>query len=168
MKKLRFGILLLISTFLLISSKFYPALGMGEDHTNQGSLNGAMYTFHAGNQVGELLPESTCHICHPGPQSESLREVLAAMDIGCTVCHAGMTSMESPQHIRGVGLLTCISCHNQDSTKADITSLGKLNIDATGELQPTQIHVQDDNYVTCENCHPTHLQEAFWHFASAE
>lgn len=168
MKKLRFGILLLISTFLLISAKFYPAFGMGDQHTGQGSLNGAMYTFHSGKQVGELLPEGTCLVCHPGPQSAGTRHTLASIGVDCDDCHIGITAMENPEHIRGLVMLSCMSCHAQGGDQTSLSNIERSTLETQAVEQLAKGHAQNVTYLTCETCHTTHLQESFWHFGSEE
>jgi hypothetical protein len=109
--KVRFGILIIFASLLLLSSWYYPAFGMVEDQNELVSLSGAAYTFHSINPSGTLLPIATCQVCHPGPQSQDLREALASMGVSCTDCHGGMSSLDLPQPIRGIKLLTCASCH---------------------------------------------------------
>jgi hypothetical protein len=114
LNRLRFSILILLALVLLILAKYYPAMGMEDDHTAQDPPSGAIYTFHSINHTGDLLPLGTCQVCHTGPLSQNTRQALSSMGVNCTDCHAGMSALEIPQHLRGIMLVTCSSCHGHE------------------------------------------------------
>ncbi len=136
MNRLRFGILLLCSSLLLVSAKYYPAFGMVEGYAANGVQNGARHTFHTRGQVGEQLSEGSCKACHLGYRSEKVRAMLVSMNIGCSDCHAEMTAMENAQGIQGVEYLTCKSCHDMEMTTT----------------------------TACLTCHTAKMEQIFWHF----
>jgi len=88
-----------------------PAMGVMENHTSQTTLSGAMHTFHADKLVGSQLPQNTCQACHPGPQTQCLRDAMAAAGVTCTDCHGGMSDVGDPSRTPWVNLPTCTSCH---------------------------------------------------------
>lgn len=119
MKELRIGFLVLLSTALLFSTKIYPALGMSDSHSRQGLQDGAMYSFHSSQQIGDPIPEDACLVCHPVQQPESLQLALASMGIGCSDCHPGMTAMDKSKQIQGLEMLSCESCHTGEMLSLD-------------------------------------------------
>jgi hypothetical protein len=163
-KRMRFGIVILFSVILLISSIYYPAFGMEADHPNQAVLSGAMYTFHTVNKSGDLLPEGTCLLCHPGPGSQSLSESLALMGVGCTDCHDGMSALDTPQHMTGIRMLTCTSCHGQDVKMAIlIDSAGSQGENFSSSTDLTQSINENE---TSASADPSHVIKELTSFRS--
>ncbi len=56
------------------------------------SLSRAMHSTHAGRVPDSL---SGCYSCHPGPQTQCLRDVMSQKGMDCISCHGGMQSVAS-------------------------------------------------------------------------
>jgi hypothetical protein len=104
-----------------------PAMGVMENHNSQTTLSGAMHTFHADKLVGSQLPQNTCQACHPGPQTQCLRDAMATAGIVCTDCHGGMSDLGDPSRTPWVNMPTCTSCHTQALTKSNTRHIDNPN-----------------------------------------
>jgi hypothetical protein len=108
-----------------------PAMGVMENHNATTSLSGAMHTYHADKLVGSQLPENICQACHPGPQTQCLRDVMSSAGITCTNCHGSMNDLGDPNRTPWVNLPTCESCHTQSLTKAQGMTIDNPNQNLT-------------------------------------
>jgi hypothetical protein len=87
------------------------AMGVMQNNGSQLTLSGAMHTFHADKMTGSQLPQNTCQACHPGPQTQCLRDVMSQQGITCTDCHGTMQDLGDPARTPWVNMPTCESCH---------------------------------------------------------
>ena len=132
-----------------------PAMGVMTNNNSQTTLSGAMHTFHADKLVGTQLPENSCQACHPGPQSQCLRDIMASIGITCTDCHGGMTEVGDPSRTPWVDLPTCSSCHTEALTKSTTTHIDnpnqKLTASADALYRNSKAHGGGGIY--CAACH---------------
>jgi len=104
-----------------------PAMGVTQNKDSQTTLSGAMHTFHADKLTASQVPPNACQACHPGPQTQCLRDVMASQGITCTDCHGGMSEVGDPARTPWVNLPTCSSCHTQALTKSTSTHIENPN-----------------------------------------
>jgi hypothetical protein len=154
-----------------------PALG-AVGHPGVDSLSAAMHKKHADEaSEGELDPEN-CYACHPGPQTQCLRDVMSQDTENpqwCTDCHGSLASLgndnrtpwadeprcadcHAPQYAEnpgklfrqsvGHGGLYCEACHN--STHAILPSR-----EARDNLQSQNLQGYADTIQECTVCHLT-------------
>lgn len=77
------------------------------------SLSRAMHHSHAG-RMGPVLAQlnnNACYACHPGVQTQCLRDVHAGKGMNCTSCHGDMTAVANPARQPWVTEPTCGGCH---------------------------------------------------------
>lgn len=94
------------------------AMGVMQNKGSSHTLSGAVHTFHADKMVGSQLPANTCQACHPGPQTQCLRDAMAQAGITCVDCHGTMQDLGDAGRTPWVNLPTCESCHGQNLGKA--------------------------------------------------
>jgi len=75
------------------------------------SLSSAMHTFHADKFAGQTALD-TCYSCHPGAQTQCLRDVHKANGLDCNSCHVSMAAVGNPARTPWVDEPRCGSCHN--------------------------------------------------------
>jgi hypothetical protein len=109
-----------------------PALG-APGKPDVMSLSSAMHKKHDEET-------SNCYACHPGPQTQCLRDVMSVQaGMTCTDCHeGGMTALGNNNRTPWVDLPRCGNCH--DSQYAE--NQGKLYKVSTGH-----------GGLYCESCH---------------
>ncbi len=88
-----------------------PAMGVTESKGSPLSLSAAVHTFHADKMTGAQVPENVCQACHPGPQTQCLRDVMAKAGVTCIDCHGGMADVGAAARTSWVNLPRCESCH---------------------------------------------------------
>ena len=109
------------------------AMGVMANNGAQRGLSAAMHASHADKLIGNNLPANTCQACHPGPQTQCLRDAMAKQDITCTDCHGSMVDMGSPDRIAWVNLPTCESCHGQNLGKSTTLHIDNPNAHLTAD-----------------------------------
>jgi hypothetical protein len=132
-----------------------PAMGVMENKVSKFTLSGAMHTFHADKMTGSQLPENTCQACHPGPQTQCLRDAMAKADITCTDCHGTMQEMGDPARTPWVNLPTCQSCHGQNLGKATTTHIDSPNrkLAASSDALYRNSKAHGGGGIYCAACH---------------
>ena len=109
------------------------AMGVMANNGAQNGLSASIHTFHADLMTGNNLPENNCQACHPGPQTNCLRDTMAQQGITCTDCHGSMLDVGSPDRIAWVQLPTCESCHGQNLGKASNRRIDTPNTHLTAD-----------------------------------
>ncbi|HCE00218.1 MAG TPA: hypothetical protein DER07_04175 [Armatimonadetes bacterium] len=115
-----------------------PALGAA-GNPNLPNLSRAMHGAHAA-RMGSISLSNKCYACHPGPQTQCLRDVHAARGMTCTTCHGGMAEVASPARRPWADEPRCGSCHNVAGHEYE--QAGKLFKDSKGH-----------HGVMCAACH---------------
>jgi len=52
-----------------------------------------------------------CYLCHPGPQTQCLRDVMFAAGVTCIDCHGGTAQVADPARRPWIDLPRCETCH---------------------------------------------------------
>lgn len=115
-----------------------PALG-APGQPGISSLSLAMHKRHA-NKFNNVSNEKVCYSCHPGPQTQCLRDVHKSRGMTCVSCHGGMQAMSNPDRTPWKDQPKCGSCHNVQGHEYE--EPGKLFKDSRGH-----------NGVKCAACH---------------
>lgn len=115
-----------------------PALGAA-GAPGMPNLSSAMHTAHA-SRMGSLTDEAVCYSCHPGPQTQCLRDVHKKAGLTCTTCHAGMTAVGNPVRRPWQDEPRCDNCHHVANHQYE--QAGVLFRDSVGH-----------NGVKCIACH---------------
>jgi hypothetical protein len=86
-------------------------LVVSDDPTNP-TLSAAMHRAHAARLPG-YLPNlrNACYACHPGIETECLRDIHAAAGMTCSDCHGGMMNVADPARAPWADLPRCSTCH---------------------------------------------------------
>ncbi|MFO0907192.1 MAG: hypothetical protein U0794_02315 [Isosphaeraceae bacterium] len=106
------------------------------------TMSAAMHGSHA-NRMGPAAAfvSNSCYACHPGKQTECLRDVhFAKYNMTCIDCHGDMAAVGSPTRRPWVDEPKCASCHNKRGFAFE--EPGKLYKDSRGH-----------NGVKCASCH---------------
>ena len=103
------------------------------------SLSGAMHGAHAARMQQVTLTNS-CYACHPGVETQCLRDVHAARGMNCVDCHGDMTAVSNPARKPWVDEPKCGSCHQREHFTFE--EPGKLYRDSRGHHE-----------VECATCH---------------
>ena len=80
------------------------------------NLSNAMHEKHAG-----ISPDSTtgCYNCHPGPQTQCLRDVMSSVyNMQCTNCHGGMDQVKTNPD-PWLNEPRCDTCHHEPGYEQD-------------------------------------------------
>jgi len=91
-----------------------PELGFKGD-MGMASLSSSMHSAHAKRMwrvEGQL--ENGCYACHPGGQTQCLRDVHRAIGMICTDCHGSMEAVGSPARMPWQDEPRCGDCHQRD------------------------------------------------------
>ena len=115
-----------------------PALG-APGKPGISSLSLAMHKRHANKFTG-VGAQQTCYSCHPGPQTQCLRDVHKSRGMTCVNCHGDMKAMSNPNRTPWVDQPKCGSCHHVAGHEYE--EPGKLFKDSRGH-----------NGVKCAACH---------------
>lgn len=105
------------------------------------SLSRAMHNSHSSRMVAAGLTV-TCYACHPGIQTQCLRDVHQAKGMDCTDCHGSMTAVAQPTRRPWVDEPRCGTCHNRAGFQFE--EAGKLFRESRGH-----------HGVYCTACHNT-------------
>jgi len=103
------------------------------------SLSSAMHTAHS-TRMGNMTPQEACYSCHPGPNTQCLRDVHKTKGMTCVSCHGGMSAVGNPARKPWIDEPRCGSCHNVRGHEYE--QPGKLYRDSVGH-----------NGVKCIACH---------------
>lgn len=114
-----------------------PALGMA-GQPGLPTLSAAMHGKHA--EEGEEVDPTKCYACHPGPQTQCLRGVMAQKGMWCTGCHGNISQVADRSRTPWVTLPQCGAsiCHGS----AFAENAGQLYRNSTGH-----------GGLYCEACH---------------
>lgn len=115
-----------------------PELGM-EGNPSLRTLSSAMHTAHA-PRMQMINLDVPCYACHPGIQTQCLRDVHYSKGHTCTFCHGDMTAVGDPGRRPWVDEPRCADCHTR--TGFEFEQPGTLFRDSKGHMG---IH--------CEACH---------------
>lgn len=86
-----------------------PALG-ATGQAGVSTLSSAMHSAHA-SRMGNRTNEQICYSCHPGPQTQCLRDVHKANGMTCVNCHKSMESVGDPTRRPWQDEPRCGGCH---------------------------------------------------------
>lgn len=73
------------------------------------NLSSAIHSKHA--QIDDGTMEGTCYACHPGPQTQCLRDVMYSEGETCQSCHGNMSDVADPTRDPWFSEPRCESCH---------------------------------------------------------
>ncbi|HWA83421.1 MAG TPA: hypothetical protein VG820_08320 [Fimbriimonadaceae bacterium] len=102
-------------------------------------MSTAMHSAHA-DRMGNLTGSNICYSCHPGPQTECLRDVHKANNLTCLSCHTSMSAVGDTGRRPWVDEPRCGSCHSVAGHEYE--QAGVLYRDSVGH-----------NGVKCISCH---------------
>jgi hypothetical protein len=129
-----------------------PELGIPDNHDGAvSSLSHAMHNAHASRMmdVVDSVPNgNTCYACHPGPNTQCLRDLHARRQMVCADCHAGgtkdsemaMLAVADPARTPWVTEPRCDDCHHHPGYEYE--QAGTLFRDSRGH-----------GGIYCEACH---------------
>ncbi len=115
-----------------------PALGT-PGQPGVSNMSQAMHSAHDARMQG-MNPETKCYSCHPGNQTQCLRDVHKANGMNCQSCHGDMNQVGAPNRTPWVDEPKCGSCHHVPGHEYE--QPGKLFRDSVGH-----------NGVKCIACH---------------
>ena len=108
-------------------------------NANLPTLSSAMHTAHA-PRMQMINLDVPCYACHPGIQTQCLRDVHYSKGYTCTFCHGDMTAVGDPGRRPWVDEPRCADCHSR--TGFEFEQAGTLYRDSKGHMG-----------VHCEACH---------------
>lgn len=100
------------------------------------SMSSAMHLSHAKRPMSKNLngtigsAVNTCYNCHPGNQTQCLRDVHYAAGMTCVTCHGGMKAVGNPARAPWADEPRCGSCHHVAGHEYE--QPGKLFRDSVG------------------------------------
>lgn len=103
------------------------------------NLSLAMHKAHI-ERFGKFPPKDLCYSCHPGPQTQCLRDVHKENGLTCQSCHGGMKDVANATRRPWIDEPKCGDCHNVPGHQYE--EPGKLFRDSKGH-----------NGVKCIACH---------------
>jgi len=132
-----------------------PAMGVMESKGSKFTLSGAMHTFHADKMTGSQVPQNACQACHPGPQTQCLRDVMAKGGVTCTDCHGTMQDLGDPARTPWVMEPQCQSCHGQNLGKTTTKHIDNPNqkLTATADALFRNSKAHGGGGIYCPACH---------------
>jgi hypothetical protein len=132
-----------------------PAMGVMESKVSKLTLSGAVHTFHADKLTGSQLPQNTCQACHPGPQTQCLRDVMAKAGITCTDCHGTMQDVGASTRTPWVTLPTCQGCHGQNLGRPTTRQVANPNqaLTANSDALYRNSKAHGGGGIYCAACH---------------
>jgi len=107
-----------------------PELGM-EGDVGMPTLSSSMHAAHAKRlwRSGKTL-ENGCYACHPGGDTQCLRDVHRAAGMICTDCHGSMEAVGNPARMPWADEPRCGDCHKREGFEFEQT--GTLFRDSKG------------------------------------
>lgn len=115
-----------------------PALG-APGQSGVSAFSSAMHSSHA-SRMGNMTGSNLCYSCHPGNQTQCLRDVHKANGLTCMDCHTSMAAVGNSGRTPWVDEPRCGSCHQVAGHEYEQT--GVLYRDSVGH-----------NGVKCISCH---------------
>jgi hypothetical protein len=103
------------------------------------TLSSAMHSAHS-SRMGQRTDEAACYSCHPGPQTQCLRDTHKSAGLTCVSCHSTMVAVGNPNRQPWQDEPRCGTCHRVAGHEYEQT--GKLYRDSIGH-----------NGVKCISCH---------------
>jgi hypothetical protein len=102
------------------------------------NLSLAMHKLHDTVFPKPNTMQGTCYSCHPGQQTQCLRDVMYKEGVTCTRCHGDLTSLSNPARYPWVDEPKCGTCHESRFAEEP----GKLYRNSKGH-----------GGLFCETCH---------------
>lgn len=165
-----------------------PALGAA-GQPGVSTMSGAMHTSHAPRMSAVNLVVE-CYACHPGQQTECLRDVHYSAGMVCNDCHTSMAAVGSPTRTPWVDEPRCTDCHHVAGHQYEQTgtlyrmSVGHGNVHCVAchnsphaitptvktqdNLQAIALQGHPGTIDTCVVCHTQKPDESFFHTAGGE
>ncbi len=77
------------------------------------NLSLAMHKHHAEDLLGmaDITSSTMCYNCHPGTQTQCLRDIMYKKGLTCTNCHGNLMQMANPNRNPWVDVPRCGNCH---------------------------------------------------------
>jgi hypothetical protein len=140
---------------MCISCHADPAMGVTESKGSPLSLSAAVHTFHADKMTGSQMPANECQACHPGPQTQCLRDAMAKAGITCIDCHGGMADVGATSRTSWVNLPKCETCHTPALARATTRHIDNPNqyLTADGASLYRNSKAHGGGGIYCAACH---------------
>lgn len=154
------------------------------------SLSNAMHGHHASANITDITPNNDgCYNCHPGPQTQCLRDAMSQMQgMGCLNCHGPISQVATnPNPWLNEPRCDSSSCHGSVATQTDALyrhSVGLGGIycegchDSTHAIAPSREAVDglkfmllqgSPSYLSkCSTCHTGTVENEFPHLYNAD
>jgi hypothetical protein len=166
-----------------------PALGKSGT-PGVSTLSSAMHKGHA-TRMGPASALSTeCYACHPGQQTQCLRDVHFSKGMLCKDCHTSMQAVGDPARRPWQDEPRCDGCHHRAGSQYEQAgtlyrmSKGHGNVHCAAchgpphAITPTVVPADNLQAIalqghagmidTCTVCHTSQPEDAFWHHAGAD
>ncbi|MBI1320251.1 MAG: hypothetical protein GC168_15095 [Candidatus Hydrogenedens sp.] len=115
-----------------------PPLGLA-GQPGVASLSSAMHSAHAA-RMDQVTLANSCYACHPGVETQCLRDVHVAKGMTCVDCHGSMAEVGNPARQSWVDEPKCGDCHQRSHFTFE--EPGKLYRESRGHHE-----------VQCATCH---------------
>ncbi len=89
-----------------------PLAPFSTDDGEQPPLSTAMHSTHA-SRMGAAGLDNPCYACHPGVETQCLRDVHFAEGLTCVDCHESMEAVGQPTRLPWVDEPRCGDCHTR-------------------------------------------------------
>jgi hypothetical protein len=157
--------------------------------TGVKSLSNAMHSRHDSPSIPAITPDTNgCYSCHPGPETQCLRDVMSQRGFTCQSCHGSLTQVatnanpwlneprcDSPschgslatqtdalyKQSVGLGGIYCSACHDSPHTIAP----SRESIDG---LKFMMLQGNTGTLTKCTACHTRNINERFPHLFGAD
>lgn len=103
------------------------------------SLSSAMHSAHA-DRMGMVTLDNSCYACHPGVETQCLRDVHVSRGMSCTDCHGDMAAVGNPARRPWQDEPKCGDCHQRSHFQFE--EQGKLYRESRGHHE-----------IQCATCH---------------
>jgi hypothetical protein len=134
-----------------------PAMGVHENKNCESSLSAARHGFHASKvtEPGRQLPKNVCHACHPGPQTNCLRDVMSQSGITCTDCHGPMATVADRNRTPWTTMPSCTTSHTDELSAAEESHIDSPNEHLTADAASLYRHSKSHGGggIYCAACH---------------
>jgi hypothetical protein len=162
------------------------ALGMA-GQAGVSTLSAAMHTAHATRMAPAGGLQTDCYACHPGQETQCLRDVHYSRGMTCTNCHSSMEAVGAPARRPWVDEPRCGSCHSKPGSQYEQAntlyrnSKGHSNVHcaachgsphaivptvvAADNVQAEALQGHAGQIDTCTVCHTGRPDDAFFHHA---
>ncbi len=120
-----------------------PELGaLAPGTTGVPTLSRSMHMAHAPrmSDVLDMTGGVSCYACHPGMETQCLRDVHYQAGMSCDNCHVSMEAVASPDRRPWTDMPRCDSCHHRPGSQYEQAGVLYRNSRSHGNVQ-------------CEACH---------------